>query len=74
MPAVYRSAPFFSPYAPAKAFPTAEEALRHARACADAFRVGYAVYACLDGRPRRIGTFLPPDGPDAIPMNTPKRI
>ena len=31
MPAVYRSAPFFSSYAPAKAFPTAQEALRHAR-------------------------------------------
>jgi len=43
MRAVYRSAPFFSSYAPAKAFPTAEEALRHARASADAFSIAYAV-------------------------------
>lgn len=74
MRAVYRSAPFFSSYAPAKAFSTAQEALQHARASADAFRVGYAVYACLDGRPRRIGTFPPPDAPVVIPMNALKRI
>jgi hypothetical protein len=61
--ALYRSAPYFSSYAPAKAFPTAQEALRHARTAADACRVAYAVYECIDGRPRRLGTFPPPDGP-----------
>jgi hypothetical protein len=62
MPAVYRSALMMQCHAPAKAFPTAQEALRHAAKAADAFSIGYAVYECLDGRPRRLGTFAPPDG------------
>jgi hypothetical protein len=56
----YRSAPVMqSNYARGKAFPTAQEALRHTQTAADAFSIGYAVYECLDGRPKRLATFPP---------------
>jgi hypothetical protein len=56
----YRSAPVMQCYAPAKAFSDAANALRHAREAANAFGVGYAVFACLNGRPKRLATFAPP--------------
>jgi hypothetical protein len=58
----YRSAPVMQCYAPAKAFPNAPDALRHAQEAANAFRIGYAVFECMNGRPKRLATFAPPDG------------
>jgi hypothetical protein len=76
MPAVYHSSPaMLSNYARGKTFSTAQEALQHAQKAANAFSIGYAVWECLDGRPRRIGTFRPADGlAETVDlMNTPDR-
>ena len=74
MPAVYRSCPSMpSHYAHGKAFPTAEDALRHARNASDAFYIAYEVYACLDGRPKRLATFRPSESPRCLTLN-PKEI
>jgi hypothetical protein len=60
---IYRSDPVTSSnYACGRAFPTAEEALRHARKAADACSIGYAVYALENGRPKRLATFTPAVG------------
>ena len=66
---IYHSSPAMqSHYAHGGTFTTAQKALRHARNSADAFCIGYAVYECLDGRPKRLATFPPPDGPSALPL------
>jgi hypothetical protein len=58
MNAVYHSSPAMqSHYAHGGAFKTAQEALRHAQKAADAFCIGYAVYAVLEGLPTRLATF-----------------
>jgi hypothetical protein len=60
---IYHSSPAMqSRYARGGTFPTAQEALRHAQNASDAFCIGYAVYECLDGRPKRLATFAPPGG------------
>ena len=60
---IYHSSPAMqSHYAHGGSFTTAQEALRHAQNASDAFCIGYAVYECLDGRPKRLATFAPPDG------------
>jgi hypothetical protein len=69
MPTNYRSAPSMQCNAPSKAFPTAPEALRHARKAADAFQVGYQVYEVQDGRPRRLGTFQPSESPRRLTLD-----
>ena len=69
MPAVYHSCPAMpSHYARGGTFPTAQDAQRHAQKASEAHRLGFTVYAVLDGRPKKLATFTPPDGPSAMPL------
>ncbi len=60
MPAVYHACPAArSNFAHGGAYATIDDALQHARNASDAFSIGYAVFECLNGRPRRLATFQP---------------
>ena len=59
MQPTYYAAPAGRCFAPAKWFAEAEKALEFARHAADSFRVGYAVWRVLAGRPKRVAIYSP---------------